>query len=243
MTFTKKRRYRPLYKKFVKLNKNAQNRKKLLNFKRRKWQRLILYLNKLSNINCFKLHDQTRYVIPKFNNYFGGNFKTNLHNKQSLSLFYGGIAQKRLKFIVKKSLATPKRNRYLKNPRFLLLEMLESRLDVILYRSNFVKSIRSAGQMITHGQIKVNGSVVRIKSFVVKKGDRVDIEPEFHNLIASNINSKITNPYLWPFPPKYLDVNYRTFQIILIEDIPHSIDATSFSFKLDLYSIIKYYER
>ena len=44
MIFIKKRRHKPLYKKFLNLRKNVQNRRKLLKFKKRKWQKLVNYL-------------------------------------------------------------------------------------------------------------------------------------------------------------------------------------------------------
>ena len=42
----KKNKFKPLYKQFIKLRENVQNRKKLLKFKNQKWERLIQYYKK-----------------------------------------------------------------------------------------------------------------------------------------------------------------------------------------------------
>ena len=46
MLFIKKKRFKPLYKKFIKSRENVQNRKKLFKFKRNKWQLLIKHYKK-----------------------------------------------------------------------------------------------------------------------------------------------------------------------------------------------------
>jgi small subunit ribosomal protein S4 len=56
-----------------------------------------------------------------------------------------------------------------------LLQMLERRLDNIVYRFGFAAS-RSAGrQLVRHGHVQVNGRRVDIPSFLVKAGDQVQI--------------------------------------------------------------------
>ena len=56
-----------------------------------------------------------------------------------------------------------------------LLSMLERRLDNVAYRSGFANSRNEARQLIRHGHLTVNGKLVDIPSFLVKKGDSVEI--------------------------------------------------------------------
>jgi small subunit ribosomal protein S4 len=56
-----------------------------------------------------------------------------------------------------------------------LLQLLESRLDNIVYRMGFATSRRFARQMVAHGHIKVNGRKVSIPSFSCKPGDLVEV--------------------------------------------------------------------
>jgi len=52
-----------------------------------------------------------------------------------------------------------------------LISLLESRLENVLFRGGFARSQTSAAQMISHGQVLVNGRKVNIRSFTVKTGD------------------------------------------------------------------------
>lgn len=60
-----------------------------------------------------------------------------------------------------------------------LLELLERRLDNVVYRLGFVKSRAEARQIVTHGHITVDGKKVSIPSFKVKTNSVVAISPKF----------------------------------------------------------------
>ncbi len=54
-----------------------------------------------------------------------------------------------------------------------LIELLERRLDNVVYRLLWATTRREARQMVNHGLIFVNGRVVNIPSFIVRPGDKV----------------------------------------------------------------------
>ncbi|HUI07483.1 MAG TPA: 30S ribosomal protein S4 [Verrucomicrobiae bacterium] len=56
-----------------------------------------------------------------------------------------------------------------------LLQLLETRLDNVVYRIGFASTRPSARQMVTHGHIRVNGRKVSSPSYNVRAGDVVDI--------------------------------------------------------------------
>lgn len=56
-----------------------------------------------------------------------------------------------------------------------LLKFLEMRLDNVVYTLGFANSRREARQMVKHNQIHVNGSRVNIPSFMVSKGDVIEV--------------------------------------------------------------------
>ena len=58
-----------------------------------------------------------------------------------------------------------------------LLQVLERRLDNVVYRLNFSDSRQQGRQFVTHGHITVNGRKVDIPSFVVRAGDEVGWKP------------------------------------------------------------------
>ena len=57
----------------------------------------------------------------------------------------------------------------------LLIELLERRLDNVVYRLLFSATRREARQMVSHGLIFVNGRVVNIPSFIVRPGDKIGV--------------------------------------------------------------------
>ncbi|MBU4312879.1 MAG: 30S ribosomal protein S4 [Candidatus Omnitrophica bacterium] len=65
-----------------------------------------------------------------------------------------------------------------------LLELLERRLDNVIFRSCFAVSRAQARQMVRHGNVLVNNRKVNIPSYSVKPGDRVQLKPK-DNLVKS----------------------------------------------------------
>jgi small subunit ribosomal protein S4 len=63
-----------------------------------------------------------------------------------------------------------------------LLQILETRLDNIVYRAGFAKSRDMARQLVSHGHILVNGKKVDIPSYRVGENDIVEVAPKFHGL-------------------------------------------------------------
>jgi small subunit ribosomal protein S4 len=56
-----------------------------------------------------------------------------------------------------------------------LLQLLETRLDNVVYRIGFATTRAFARQLVNHGHVRVNGRKVSIPSFNVKPGDVIDI--------------------------------------------------------------------
>ena len=56
-----------------------------------------------------------------------------------------------------------------------LLQILESRLDNVIYRLGFGATRPQARQLVTHGNFEVNGKKVDIASYLVKPGDVITI--------------------------------------------------------------------
>jgi small subunit ribosomal protein S4 len=58
-----------------------------------------------------------------------------------------------------------------------LLQLLERRLDNVIYRLGFARTRPLARQMVSHGHVRVNGRRVNIPSYLVKRGDVVELTP------------------------------------------------------------------
>ncbi len=63
-----------------------------------------------------------------------------------------------------------------------LLSMLERRLDNVAYRSGFANSRAEARQLVRHGHFTINGRSVDIPSYLVKKGDMVEVREKSRNV-------------------------------------------------------------
>lgn len=58
----------------------------------------------------------------------------------------------------------------------ILLQLLETRLDNVVFRMGFAKTLRAARQMVGHGHVMLNGHKATISSMNLKAGDKVEIK-------------------------------------------------------------------
>ena len=77
-----------------------------------------------------------------------------------------------------------------------LLQLLETRLDNVVFRSGFSTSRDGARQLVSHGHVTVNGRKVNIPSFEVRPGDTVSIkeQPRSKRLAQRNIELTQIHP-------------------------------------------------
>jgi len=107
----------------------------------------------------------------------------------------------------------------------ILVQLLERRLDNIVYRLGFATSRRSARQLILHGHVQVNGRTVNIPSYCVSVGENITVEEKAkksRQVLASLEKIERDGRVPW------LEYNPETFtgQILTIparEDIPVDI--------------------
>lgn len=92
-----------------------------------------------------------------------------LREKQKLRRMYGmGERQFKLYFI--------KASRRKGVTGNMLLQMLETRLDNIVFRLGFATGRRAARELVRHGHTKINGHNVNIPSYLVKSGDIISVK-------------------------------------------------------------------
>lgn len=105
----------------------------------------------------------------------------------------------------------------------LLLQMLESRLDNVVYRLGMSPTRRAARQLVTHGHILVNGKPLNIPSCLLRTGDKITLRERSKDLamVKECLASK-GKPYAW------LDWNMNAMEGTFItvperEQIPENI--------------------
>ena len=113
------------------------------------------------------------------------NFPPGQHGPKSrrkLSEYAVGLAEKqKLRFIYgllerqfRRTFAIAKRERGVTGERF--LQLLETRLDSVVYLLGFAKSRAAARQLVNHGHVRVNGHKVDIASYTVVQGDEIEMK-------------------------------------------------------------------
>lgn len=248
MIALKKNRSKDLYKKFVILKVNIKNNNKIFKLKKEKWEIFNTFLKRQNEVYK-KARPLTHhpYHVSKFashGNSFKKNFKNNLLAEKIYKYAYGGYLRKYLKkhttyFFNRKSSD---------NPAFSSLSFFESRLDSVLHKSKFCFSVKYARQLISHKHVTVNGVIEKNKTYILKSGDRVNILLKSFYLINKNLLNKYPRLKrkrrreklklaIWPIPPTYLLINYKTLEIIfgIIKNFNFSV---SFPFKLKVHSIM-----
>ena len=123
-----------------------------------------------------------------------------------------------------------------KNKRNSIQNMLfyfEKRLDTILYRAKFCFSIKQAQQLILQKKVLVNGETITYKNYLLKPGDTISINKKFYEMIIYNV----VNINFWPMPPKYLMINYKNLEIVLL-DLNTDCFSSLFSFHLNSEKLI-----
>ena len=244
MSFKKKNRFRPIFKQLIKLRENIQNRQKILKLKKKKWKPFLkFYLNKLKTFRKFKPLDHSKYFVTKYGTRgvsYNKRFRDTLQSGKRLRLFYGGLLKKYFKQKINSALNKKRyQSKNLTKIETIFLQLFESRLDIILYRSKFAPTVRSARQLILHGKVYVNQVKVKSKAYNLKSGDIINLDLSCLNLYENHI----INSVKWGIPSKHLLINYRTLQILFLGNIKSINLATEFSFNLRLQKILVNYSR
>src|SRR5690606_10079196 len=128
------------------------------------------------------------------------DFGTQLRAKQQLKGYYGNVGEKQFRKLYDE--AVRRRGDTGEN----LVELLERRLDAVVYRMKFVPTPFAARQFINHGHVKVNGRRVNIPSYQVKDGDVIEVKEKSRTmaLVLEAVESGERDV------PDYIEVDYGT---------------------------------
>ncbi|OAG27217.1 30S ribosomal protein S4 [Thermodesulfatator autotrophicus] len=90
-----------------------------------------------------------------------------------------------------------------------LLQLLERRLDNVVYRLGFASSRMQARQMVAHGLFKVNGRNVDIPSYLVKPGDVIELKEKYRQnaMIQENLEAAVRRGI-----PQWLELDADNFK-------------------------------
>ena len=118
-----------------------------------------------------------------------------LNEKQKLRYHYN-ILEKQFRAYVNEAARRPG------NTGELLMQLLETRLDNVVRRSGFARTIWAARQMVVHGHVRVNGKKVDRPSYAIKTGDEISFKPKIEKLVREHMETMAGYEV-----PGWLDIN------------------------------------
>ncbi len=95
-----------------------------------------------------------------------------------------------------------------------LLQLLESRLDNVVYRLGIAPTRAAARQLVLHRHILVNGNVVNIPSYLLKPGDHVEVREKSKSLevITESLRSDRASKFPWlKWNPDVMDGEFLNY--------------------------------
>ncbi len=116
-----------------------------------------------------------------------------------------------------------------------LIELLERRLDNVVFRSGFAPTMPAARQMVTHGHFTVDGKKVHTPSFRVRVGNVVEPKAKSKEL-ASLLECFEPS---WSMRPPWLEVD-QDHKKVTVKDVP-TVGTVPFTFEPQL--VVEFYSR
>ncbi len=159
------------------------------------------------------------------------DFGTQLKAKQKLKGYYGNITERQFRRIYAE--AVRRRGDTEEN----LIELLERRLDAVIYRMKFVPTVFAARQFVNHGHVKVNDKRFNIPSFRVKDGDVIEIKAGSREvpMVLQAVDSPEREV------PDYMDVDHQKMRGTFVRgpkpaDVPYPV-------QMEPNLVIEFYSR
>jgi len=144
---------------------------------RREGVKLMLKGSRCETAKC-PVEKKQRNLKPGMHSWSRGrrsDYGIRLREKQKVKRYYGLLNKQFMAYFHKAERAKG-------NTGQMLLQLLERRLDNVVYKLNFAPSRKAARQLISQGHLSVNGRKVDISSYSVKIGDKITLKDSERSL-------------------------------------------------------------
>lgn len=160
-------------------------------------------------------------TLPGMHGYRGRRptaYGVRLTEKQKLRFHYHVMEKQFRRYVAEAS-------RRKGNTGEVLLQLLEQRLDNVVRRSGFVRTIWAARQMVSHGHVLLNGHRADRPSICIKPGDTIKLRPRIEKLARENMESMAGH-----IVPGWMDVNPSELSIKVLalptpDQIPFDVNT------------------
>ena len=130
------------------------------------------------------------------------DYATQLREKQKVKRIYG-LLERQFRNYYKK--ASTKKGNTGEN----LLQMLETRLDNVVYRMGFAVTRPAARQLVSHRGVTVNGKPVNLPSYAVKAGDAIALSEKAQKQLR--VQESLTVSAQMDLSPSWIEVDAKKF--------------------------------
>ena len=159
------------------------------------------------------------------------DYGTQLRAKQRLKFYYGNISERQFFNIF--TLASKSKGDVSEN----FVALLETRLDAVVYRANFVSTVFAARQFVNHKHVTVNGKVVNIPSYRVKIGDVIQVREKSRKLAVVMESMQKAERDI----PSYMSLDKDNFSIKVT--IKPSFAEVPYAVEMQPHLITEFYSR
>ena len=153
-----------------------------------------------------------------------------LMEKQKLKFLYGGLREKQFRRYFEEAQEAKG------DTKEVILQLLERRLDNVVYRLGFAVTRRQARQLVAHGHVLVNGERVKIPSYRVDPGDIIEIREKSRDIPFIKENLENIDPRSIP---SWLELDKENLRGKVL-DIPKDIQL---EIPVNIQYIIEFYSR
>jgi small subunit ribosomal protein S4 len=159
------------------------------------------------------------------------DFGAQLKAKQKLKGYYGNINERQFNKLYQEA------RRLKGDTSELLIGLLESRLDAVVYRAKFVPTVFAARQFVNHGHVLVNGKRVNVPSYRCRVGDVVEVKEKSRGmpLVLEAVQSAERDV------PDYVEADHQKLaakfvRVPALADVPYPVH-------MEPNLVIEYYSR
>ena len=167
-------------------------------------------------------HGQARKSKPT-------GFALQLREKQKL-LFHYGLREEQLRRFVRTARGLQESN-WVES----LIGLLERRLDNIVFRMGFARSIAAARQLVSHGHVMVNGRLLTIGSAVLRVGDFVRLT-DYASSLDATIHSRLSPRLPLPSYLQFATPGASDHGVVLLQPGPEHVP-----FEFNPQQVAEYY--
>ncbi len=150
-----------------------------------------------------------------------------LKEKQKLRFNYGINERQLLKYI-------REARRRKGSTGEVLLQLLETRLDNVIFRLGFAPTIAAARQLVTHGHILVNNHKINIPSYICNINDTISVAESSRVLITKSLNRSIVSQI-----PSFLDLNQEKLSAV----VTNPVSRNMIGLQINELLVVEFYSR